>query len=191
MKIEREKKYVIPDSFAEKLKKVSLLKIGVIQWYIDDQKFIDDDRLKRYKKYRLRLVIDNKFNENWVIAIKRDLGDFKREEIEFGIEKSKVKISKLKNFKLTAKIRYFLTKPHSDPEIVLDEFLNICNVNFDVNFLVEVETEKIFEKIEKEYGLRNFEVVDFSMYTNEKLAKKFNIESKDLIRCVYEELIKK
>ncbi|MBO8140161.1 MAG: hypothetical protein J7J43_00320 [Thermosipho sp. (in: Bacteria)] len=191
MKIEREKKYVIPDSFAEKLKKVSLLKIGVIQWYIDDQKFIDDDRLKRYKKYRLRLVIDNKFNENWVIAIKRDLGDFKREEIEFGIEKSKVKISKLKNFKLTAKIRYFLTKPHSDPEIVLDEFLNTCNVNFDVNFLVEVETEKIFEKIEKEYGLRNFEVVDFSMYTNEKLAKRFNIESKDLIRCVYEELIKK
>jgi len=191
MKIEREKKYVIPDNFAEKLKKVSLLKIGVIQWYIDDQKFIDDDRLKRYKKYRLRLVIDNKFNENWVIAIKRDLGDFKREEIEFGIEKSKVKISKLKNFKLTAKIRYFLTKPHSDPEIVLDEFLNTCNVNFDVNFLVEVETEKIFEKIEKEYGLRNFEVVDFSMYTNEKLAKRFNIESKDLIRCVYEELIKK
>jgi hypothetical protein len=189
MKIEREKKYLIPDDLAEKFKKESLLKIGVIQWYVNDQNFIVDERLKRFEKYRLRLVFDSKFNKNWVIAIKKDLGNFKREEIEFEIEESKVNISELKKFKLTAKIRYFLTKPHSDPEIVLDEFLYSCDLNFEAKYLLEVETEKNFDVIEKVYGLKKFEVKDFNKFTNENLARKFNIETNDLIKCVYEQII--
>lgn len=188
MKIEREKKYLIPKDLVEKLIRSSILKIGVIQWYIDKPGFITDERLLGFKKLRLRLTFDDKLNKNWVIAIKKDLRKFEREEIEFGIDDSIIKLKELKNFRLTAKIRYFITKPHSDPEIVLDEFLNNCGVKFDINYLLEVESQFDFEEIEKEYGLENFEVKDFNAFTNERLAKKFNIDTKDLIECLYKKL---
>ncbi|SHH22338.1 hypothetical protein [Thermosipho atlanticus] len=190
MKIEREKKYLIPENLAEDLKSKSVLKIGVIQWYIDDKNFLID---KYYvgNKYRLRLIIDKNFNKQWSIAIKRDLRKFEREEIEFEIPETEININALKQYKLTAKIRYYLTLPNSDPEIVLDEFLRVDKViEFEIRYLLEIETFKNFEEIEKENNLVGFEVKDFKKFTNEKLAKGFSIETLKLIDLVYQFLVK-
>ncbi|MBO8160217.1 MAG: hypothetical protein H0Z24_01155 [Thermosipho sp. (in: Bacteria)] len=188
MKIEREKKYLIPDYLSEKLKLESLLNVGVIQWYINDLDFIIDNRIK-VPKYRLRLVIDKDFNKKWVIAFKGKLRGFEREEYEFEIEEKKINVDLLKEYKLTMKLRYYLTYPGMDPEIVLDEFLSIGEP-VKVKYLAEIETFNDFEEIEQKYGFKEFEVSDFKKYTNEQLARKIDLETNKLINFLYEKLIK-
>lgn len=144
MKIEREKKFRIPDYYIfkeliSKSKEISL----IIQWY---------DRKGR----RTRLEKKNN-KEIWTTNIKKEIEKGLREEIEYVINPEKVDIEDMKNQRMVIKNRYIL---NYDPEVVVDEILNPDNcINYkkdlsEIRYLLEIEEK--FEKVDLESFLKDF-----------------------------------
>ncbi|ABR30611.1 hypothetical protein [Thermosipho melanesiensis] len=173
MKIEREKKYILDEHLFEKLIKKSVYKVGVVQWYMDNCRFI------KRENCRLRYTIDENGNEKWVVAFKSKLfGDFQRIEEEYDLEIKD--ISFLKYYPVVAKIRYFLM--FSPAEVSIDEFIPL-DFSIKVKYLAEIETDENFEKYEEIFNLKK-PVEDFEEYTNFSMAKVSKLRPDEIIKKV-------
>ncbi len=161
--VEREKKYLVSENDAEKLKKRALYKLLVIQWYISDTK---------EGTLRIRYTFDGK-EEKWVLAKKGKIkSDFTRTEEERELSKKEVEryFGILKDAPVVAKTRYYLS--FAPVEVVLDEFLDVGkSYNVDIKYLAEIETDQDFEKIEKEYPeFVEIPIDQYETYENRNIA---------------------
>lgn len=185
MGTEREKKYLVSKQFAQTLKENSIKKLGVIQWYFGNCPVLDSG-----KDCRIRYIVDQKGNEEWVVAFKSKVeNDFTRQEDEFYINPKSDLIEKLSKSPVVVKIRYFLSfKP---VEVVLDEFLQIDTpYKIDVKYLAEIETDEDFEHHEKFFQLSNpLPLEEFEKYTNRNIAVVSNIHPKKLIEFVKRKIV--
>lgn len=175
--LEREKKYFVDECEAEKLKKVSILKLGVAQWYLGDcsellkQIGLKTPGVKSLEGCRIRYTVTPEGEESWVVAFKTDVSeDFIREEWESEFEPFEGLENFLKGQPVVVKIRYFLLlKP---AEVVLDEFIKLeRDYSVHVAHVVEIETDEPFERYEELFGLKKpMEIEDFKRYSNKNIA---------------------
>ncbi|AFG35822.1 MAG: pyridoxamine 5'-phosphate oxidase family protein [Fervidobacterium pennivorans] len=169
--IEREKKYLVSEEKAQKLKAISKWKLGVVQWYLQDCSFFDFAKDKNIKNCRVRYMVDETGNEKWIVAFKSELMEgFKRIEEEYEIRPNEALWNNLIRTPVAAKVRYFISEKPA--EIVLDEFVELEKpYNVSVKYLVEIETHEDFEIYEKEYELGNgLNYEEFDRYTNKNIA---------------------
>lgn len=169
--VEREKKYLISEEKAQKLKAISKWKLGVVQWYLLDCSFFDFAGDKNIKNCRIRYMVDETGNEKWIVASKSELMEgFKRIEEEYEIRPNEALWNALTRIPVAVKVRYFISE--KPVEIVLDEFVELEKpYNVSVQYLVEIETDEDFEIYEKEYELGNgLNYEEFDKYTNKNIA---------------------
>jgi nitroimidazol reductase NimA-like FMN-containing flavoprotein (pyridoxamine 5'-phosphate oxidase superfamily) len=169
--IEREKKYLVSEEKAQKLKAISKWKLGVVQWYLQDCSFFDFAKDKNIKNCRVRYMVDETGNEKWIVAFKSELMEgFKRIEEEYEIRLNESLWNTLIRIPVAAKVRYFISEKPA--EIVLDEFVELEKpYNVSVKYLVEIETHEDFEIYEKEYELgKGLNYEEFDRYTNKNIA---------------------
>ncbi|MFN6992159.1 MAG: hypothetical protein ACK4MM_05510, partial [Fervidobacterium sp.] len=136
--IEREKKYILSIGQAKELIDKALLKIGVVQWYLNEC-----NTFGKNKNCRVRYTVDKNGKEEWIAAFKEDLKeDFTRLEEEYNIIPSEKLFQSLYSKPVAAKIRYFLFIDKSQGvEVVIDEFIKLDRpYNIDVHYLAEIET---------------------------------------------------
>ncbi|MFN4223196.1 MAG: hypothetical protein HPY87_09190 [Fervidobacterium sp.] len=179
MAIEREKKYFVDETLAKNLIKSSLVKLGVIQWYLEKCP------IKTDRECRVRYTVDEHGNEKWIVAFKSELRkDFTRIEEEHEINPSNELFEELSKSPVVVKIRYFLSfKP---AEVVLDEFLEIDEpYRVNIKYMAEIETEEEFEKYESMFNLRkDMSIEEFKTFTNKNIAVISQIKPEKLIEKV-------
>lgn len=179
MAIEREKKYFVDETLAKNLIKSSLVKLGVIQWYLEKCP------IKTDRECRVRYTVDEHGNEKWIVAFKSELRkDFTRIEEEHEINPSNELFEELSKSPVVVKIRYFLLfKP---AEVVLDEFLEIDEpYRVNIKYMAEIETEEEFEKYESVFNLRkDMSIEEFKTFTNKNIAVISQIKPEKLIEKV-------
>lgn len=143
MSIEIERKYIIDETEANKLKGRSIKKIGIIQWYLRSEE-------NEIERIRLQLIRKNgEIIEKWNYAYKAntDIPHVKIEnEKDYFIEN----ITELFNKKMVVKIRHVIKE---NPEIVLDEFIEFEYLHYNINerYLLEIEMKDI-----KKYNTEDF-----------------------------------
>ncbi|ODN29965.1 hypothetical protein [Fervidobacterium thailandense] len=177
--LEREKKYFVDEAEAEKLKKMSVARLGVAQWYLSDcSELLKQLGLKTWtlsakasEGCRIRYTVTPNGEEGWVVAFKTDVrDDFTREEWEAEFEP----FEDLRNFltgqPVVVKVRYFLL--FEPAEVVLDEFIRLeRDYSVQVSHVVEVETDEPFERYEELFGLKKpMGIEDFKRYSNKNIA---------------------
>ncbi|WGS65376.1 hypothetical protein [Marinitoga aeolica] len=143
MSIEIERKYIIDTEEAEKLKNKSIKKIGIIQWYLrSEENEIERVRLQLIKK-------NNKIIKKWNYAYKANT-KIPHKKIEKERNYIPRDINILFDKKMVIKIRYVIKE---NPEIVIDEFVKIegLHYNIDEKNLLEIEMKEI-----KEYNVEDF-----------------------------------
>ncbi len=174
MQEEMERKFLIDKDSAERLIKASKNSIGIAQWYDENGR-------------RLRLEIFKEktgFRHEWTETFKTNTADrVVRLERERTIDPKTVNLEELKNMKGVFKVRHILKK---DPEVVLDEFVEIDGrmvkdeKGEPLNFLMEIEkkTKNVdFNEELKSLGINAKDVTEneeFS-YDNFNLAYKHGI----------------
>jgi len=188
MYIEREKKYLIDEKLARKLVEKSVVKLGVVQWYLDTCSF---DIEKGMTNCRIRYTVDENGNEEWVSAFKSTLTeDFTRHEEEERIEMSADMFETLAFKPVVAKIRYYLLfKP---AEVVLDEFIELDQpYRVPVKYLAEIETQEPFEEYERMFELNApLSLEEFERYINKNFAVESKLPPREIIDIVNERLKK-
>ncbi|GAB6188357.1 hypothetical protein JCM30566_00960 [Marinitoga arctica] len=146
MGIEIERKYTLDEVEAEKLKNKSIKKIGIIQWYLkSSENEIERVRLQLMKK-------NNEIIKKWNYAYKANT-DIPHEKIEKEKEYIPNNINELYEKKVVIKIRYIIK---NNPEIVLDEFIEIFGLKYNIpeKYLLEIEMKEI-----KKYYKENFDEI--------------------------------
>jgi len=196
--IESERKYLIKniDKKVDKLKKNSIKKVGIIQWYEDDK--------ETEERTRLTIFYDKIIGHThlWEKTTKKPTKDpQKRIEDEKILDPRKeVNLSDFENKKSVVKIRYILKE---NPEIVLDEFLEIDNskdfksITKPIKrYLLEIEerqNECDFDKELKDLGLelgKDLEdVTENKEYKNIQMAKNSYLKPLGIIDYVQNRLI--
>ncbi|SDG90259.1 Nitroimidazol reductase NimA, pyridoxamine 5'-phosphate oxidase superfamily [Fervidobacterium changbaicum] len=198
--IEREKKYLINEEKAQKLRSISKQKLGVVQWYLLDCSFLALLRNLEdmpHQECRVRYTVDESGKESWIIAFKSELSEgFKRAEKEFELtdvvenqtdEFWDEFFKRLSESPVTAKVRYFISE--TPAEVVLDEFIELdVPYNVEVKYMVEVELKnesEAFEKYEQAYELGcGLNMDGFKLYTNRNIAIVSQLPPRVLINCV-------
>ncbi len=173
MSIEHERKYIFADPKVASMiiKNKTIHTIGISQWY--------EESSDSSKTSRIRLEIYKEktgFNHEWVKAVKYDTSEVgKRKEIESRINLGKIKIISLKWMRVVFKIRHVIKV---DPEIVIDEFLQIDGYGIsDPPYMMEIEEKEKpcdFENEIKILGLdgKIKDVTGNKKYDNYSLSKK-------------------
>ncbi|MGQ9856802.1 MAG: pyridoxamine 5'-phosphate oxidase family protein [Fervidobacterium sp.] len=198
MPIEREKKYIVDESHARKLKNMAKFSIGVVQWYLPDcillLELLGERDFSKSREWRIRYTVDKNGNETWVAAFKSELMEgFQRVEEEYDltkfIEKQNLNIwerlfNELSNKPVAAKIRHYISD--TPTEIVLDEFIQLdIPYNIDIKYMVEIETDEEFQEYEQEYDLgEGLSAEEFDIYTNRNIAIESQIPPRVLIALV-------
>ncbi|MEJ5258171.1 MAG: pyridoxamine 5'-phosphate oxidase family protein [Fervidobacterium sp.] len=202
MPIEREKKYLIDENQATKLKNMAKFSIGVVQWYLPDcillLELLGERDFSKSREWRIRYTVDKKGNETWIAAFKSELVEgFQRVEEEYDLTKFIRKqntdmwerlFNELSSKPVVVKIRHYISD--TPTEIVLDEFMQLdIPYNIDIKYMVEIETEDEFEKYEKEYDLgEGISTEEFDIYTNRNIAIESQIPPRVLITLVKQAL---
>ncbi len=195
---EIEKKYSLEDrEKIERLKRNSIKKTGIIQWYEETE--------NPQKRIRLTISYDEVIGHThvWEKATKKltDNPEERFETEDFLDPRKDINLSDLENKKNVVKIRYLIKE---NPEIVLDEFLEIDNKdifkpkNDDPGlYYLEIETKEnkddsYFENELKSIGLEITDVRDLTKersYQNFYKAKKREIKPLRIIEYVQNRLI--
>lgn len=186
MGIEIERKYLVDENEANKLKKISVDKIGIIQWYLrSSQDEIERVRLQLRKE-------NNEVIRKWNYAYKANT-DIPHEKIEKEKDYVPESMDVLFNKKMVIKIRYIIKE---NPEIVLDEFVEIPGLEYNIpeKYLLEIEMKKIrkytesdFDEILKKEKIKILEdVTEDYRYYNNNIANKVrrNLDLKELIEVL-------
>jgi CYTH domain-containing protein len=143
MSIEIERKFIVDEAESDKLKKRSIKKIGIIQWYLKSEE-------NEIERVRLQLIRENgEIIEKWNYAYKANT-NIPHVKIENEKDYVTKNIDDLFNKKMVVKIRYIIKE---NPEIVLDEFVEFEYLHYNINekYLLEIEMKEI-----KEYNTEDF-----------------------------------
>ncbi|KLO22725.1 hypothetical protein X275_05115 [Marinitoga sp. 1197] len=172
--LEIERKYTINEKEAIKLKDKSIKKIGIIQWYIKNTR----DEIERV---RLQIIKDNnKLIKKWNFAYKANT-EIPHEKIEKEENYIPKDIKQLFNKKMVIKIRHVIKE---NPEIVLDEFINVEGLEYNIKekYLLEIEMKEIkkytpedFFKILREEKIKILkDVTEDYRYYNNNIANRIS-----------------
>ncbi|SHE74290.1 hypothetical protein SAMN02745164_01049 [Marinitoga hydrogenitolerans DSM 16785] len=178
--IEIERKYTIDKNSAEQLKKKALKRIGIIQWYLTNKK-------NEIERIRLQIIKENVgLIKKWKYAYKANT-NIPHEKIEEEKDYIQQDLKELFNKEMVIKVRYIIRE---NPEIVLDEFVEIEGLKYNIKEknLLEIEmketkkyTKKDFEEILKKEKIKILRDVteDYKYYNNNianKLEKSKNLD---------------
>lgn len=195
---EVERKYIIKDvsEKIDKLKRKSLKKIGIIQWYENSEEL--EERI------RLTISYDKVIGHTyfWEKTTKKPTNNpQERIEDEKTLDPRKgINLSDFENKKSVFKIRYILKE---DPEIVLDEFLKIDNSNNLESiknpyegYYLEIEErqhkcdfEQELKNLNLELGIDLEDVTGKAEYKNSQRAKQSDLKPLKMIEYVQNRLI--
>lgn len=170
--IEIERKYIIDNNVANNLIKKAKKKIGIVQWYLVNKK----DEIER-----VRLKLENKgLIEKWNYAYKANT-EIPHEKIEKEKKYVPDSIDELFEKEMIVKMRYIIKE---NPEIVLDEFIELEGLTYNIQekYLLEIEMKDIkkytkddFDKILKDEGIELIsDATEDYRYYNNNIANKIN-----------------
>lgn len=197
MSKETQRKFLLSESDAKKLVGSSKKDIGIVQWYDDNPN--DNGELRR-----IRLVIYKErtgFRHEWIETFKSNTDNSEvRIERERTLDPKKdLNFENLEDMKCVFKIRHVLK---SDPEIVIDEFLEIDGMKTkdlngnDVEFLMEIKKKEKscnFNEEVKHLGLNNIamDVTNYKgrFYDNFCLARKYGISLYRIVEFLQNRLL--
>lgn len=139
--VEKEWKYFISETEASKMKE-NAERIGIIQWYLSTE---PENGVPTEKRIRVEIRKQKSgFLTRWIETRKVESGNIsERDETESFIEPTFEILQVLKSKPFVAKIRYVLME---DPEIVIDEFLKPCGVEYNIdvpNYILEIEQKTL------------------------------------------------
>ncbi|WP_165146095.1 hypothetical protein [Marinitoga sp. 38H-ov] len=183
--IEIERKYIVDDKVAKKLIDRSKKKIGIVQWYLRNEK-------NEIERVRLQIILkNNELIKKWNYAYKANT-NIPHEKIEKEKKYIPKNINELFNKEMIIKVRYIIKE---NPEIVLDEFIELDDLkyNIDEKYLLEIEMKDIkkytkndFINILKEENIEVLSDVteDYRYYNNNIANKKKNKGLNEIIEVL-------
>ncbi|HAA86391.1 MAG TPA: hypothetical protein DCE14_08625 [Kosmotogaceae bacterium] len=175
--IERERKYILQEKDAERLKEKSP-KRAIIQCY-------KESSVQHESRRRLEIIPEpTGIRHVWTSAKKEPgSGPHERFETEETIDPAEIDLSDLKECPYISKIRYYISSfNEGSAEVVLDEFVDTPGHSHKVGdtpvkYLLEIELPRtanteLYEETLRKHKLQSVKLIEDSSYDNRRIASK-------------------